>query len=75
MRYCIGDKFVLQGIESTVRFINSSGHAYIVPDNDGEVYNNEYTAKGLVFAILDAKGKDKLGNKALTIVRQDCGAV
>lgn len=75
MRYAIGDRFVLDGVECEVGFINGKGYAYVLPLHDGDFYGSYKTLKGLVFAILDQKGKDKFGHKALSMIKQDCGAI
>ncbi len=75
MLYNVGDRLILCGIEAKVAFINAKGSAYLVPDQDGEDYNNEKTLAGLVFAIVDKKGNDKLGNKVVCVNNAACGAV
>lgn len=75
MRYHLGDKFIVQGVEGEVAFINSAGYAYISPSTDGDFYDNKKTYIGLVFAVLDVKGRDRFGERALTVNNSNCGAV
>lgn len=75
MIYNLGDKFILASIECKVGFINAAGKAYLLPESDGDTYNNQFTYVGCVFAIIDQKGKDFLGNKAIPVTNKECGAV
>lgn len=75
MTYHVGDKFILTGIECSVGLISMHGHAYLFPDTDGEEYNNQQTLIGVAFAVLDDRGRDALGNKAVAITNLECGAV
>lgn len=75
MKYHIGDKLILCEIECTVGFIDGDNRAYLFPDHDGDTYDKGSTYIGCAFATIDSKGRDKLGNKAMTIINQDCGAV
>ena len=75
MKYYVGDKFLLDGVECKVAFVNSYGQAYLAPENDGDFYGSYKTLKGLVFAVVDPKGKDKFGNKLVTVNKSNCGAV
>ena len=52
------------GIKGQVALIGGDGSAYLVPLEFDIMYNNFPTMQGLVFAVVDTKGKDKLGNKA-----------
>jgi hypothetical protein len=75
MRYNVGDKLLLCGIECKVHLVSPYGYAYLAPEVEGEEYNNSKTIIGLVFAIVDEKGKDKLGNKVVSVNNTECGAV
>ncbi len=75
MKYNVGDKLLLAGIECQVALVNVYGQAYLTPAHDGDDYNNQKTYIGLVFAVINERGKDKLGNKAQSIANYDCGAV
>lgn len=75
MKYHLDDKFLLAGVECSVGLVNANGHAYLFPDTDGDTYDNSKTLVGLSFAIVNEKGKDKLGNKVTSLVGHDCGAV
>jgi hypothetical protein len=70
MRYKVGDKFVLQGVEGTVRLVNAKGCAYLASDTSGDVYNNERILSNVVFAILDSSGVDKHGKKAKAVMKE-----
>ena len=75
MKYHIGDKFLIADIEAKVAFVSSSGKAYLVPEQDGLEYETQKTLIGVVFTVLDIKGVDKLGNRAIVINNSVCGAV
>ena len=75
MKYQIGDKFLLDDIECKVAHISNNEQAYLVPLYDGGTYNNIPLWRGLVFAIINKKGYDTLGNKVVSLPRKDCGAV
>ncbi len=75
MLYQVGDKLILCGIEAKVALVTAKGSAYLVPETEGEDYNNQKTLIGLVFAVIDSKGKDKLGNKVVCVNNVNCGAV
>lgn len=75
MIYNVKDKFILAGIECKVALVDAYGRAYLTPEADGEDYNNQKTLVGVVFAVVDAKGKDKLGNKVQAVSNVECGAV
>lgn len=62
MKYRIGDRFVLNEIEGIVAFVDSRGYAYLTPEEDSP---GERIFKGLVFAILDKKGRDANGTRAV----------
>lgn len=75
MKYILNDTFVLNNVECKVKFINANGNAYLVPTSD-EYIGAEKVFKGLVYAVLDPKGKDiKTGKKAIAVSRIECGAV
>lgn len=63
--YKIGQKVKVAGIKAKVALVGTQGYAYLVPLDLGVVYNNYPTLLGVVFAVLDTKGKDSLGNKAV----------
>ena len=73
--YHLNDKFVLAEIECHVAFIDGANNAYLTPEVDGDYYNNSRTYVGCVFAKINPKGKDGLGNKAIAISNKECGAV
>jgi len=75
MLYQVGDKLVLCGIEAKVVLVNAKGSAYLTPEAEGEDYNNQKTLLGLVFAVVDSRGKDALGNKVVCVNNVSCGAV
>ena len=62
MKYAIGDRFILNEIEGFVAFIDRNNHAYLTPEED---IPDQGVYKGLVFAVIDNKGKDCNGNKAV----------
>lgn len=70
MKYHLNDKFILNGIECHVAFINSKEHALLVPE-----YDENGLLKGVVFAELDTKGRSKDGKKAIPVNNTDCCAV
>jgi hypothetical protein len=75
MKFHTGDKLILAGIECRVALISPKGNAYLTPDLDDEVYGNEKTLRGVVFAIVNSEGKDKFGNKVVSITNSECQAV
>jgi len=75
IKYKEGDRVIIDGIEAEVCAISRSGYAYLVPLNDGDLYHSEYTLKGVVFAILNTKGKDRYGKRAQSMIKTNCGAV
>ena len=75
MKYQVNDKFLLAGIECKVALVNGKGWAYLLPAEAGEEYNNQYTMIGLVFAKINEKGLDDLGNKAIPLANVKCGAI
>lgn len=77
MKYHVGDRFLLSGIECKVAIIDVHGNAHLVPeaDSEGPEYNNEKLYIGCVFAVVNPRGRDKLGNKVVTINNTECGAV
>lgn len=76
MKFHINDKFLLEGIECYVGHINSSGDAYLVPEEDDRYYNQQKTLKGMVFAVINSRGIDKkTGAKAYGISPLTSGAV
>lgn len=64
MKYKVGDRVLLAGIEATVRLVNAKGNAYVATDTDQDTYNSKKVYAGQVFSVLDRRGKDNLGNKA-----------
>lgn len=70
-----GDKLILTGIECRVGHIDSEGNALLVPINDGDEYNNIKTLAGCVFAHVTKRGVDKFGNKVISVINKECGAV
>jgi hypothetical protein len=75
MMYHLGNRFVLANIECVVAFIDSRGYAHVSPVEDGDEYHGDKLYKGLVFAVLDRKGKDLHGEKAIALPSLECGAV
>jgi hypothetical protein len=75
MKYTVGQKFMLCGIECSVALVNSKGWAYLAPETEGEEYNNGKTLIGVVFAIANEDGVDRLGNTIVCLNNVVCGAV
>jgi hypothetical protein len=63
MKYNVGDRLLLAGIECRVSLVSAYGSAYLKPEEDGDIYDGEKVLAGLVFAVVDVTGKDKFGNK------------
>lgn len=74
MSYHLNDKFILNGVECYVALINGKRDAYLVPEADEENNGNKLYA-GCVFAVINDKGLDKDGNKAISVANVECGAV
>ena len=73
MKYEVGDKFTIMGVDGVVAHVNR-GFAWLVPANEGDVFNGQRTMVGVAFAKIDGKGKDVNGVKAYPI-RPKSGAV
>lgn len=73
MKYQIGDKFVVDYIECEVIFTNC-GKAWVAPLEDIRIYEDHYL-KNVSFEVLDEKGRDSKGRKALVLHNKDCQAV
>ncbi len=71
MLYQINDKFLVDNILCEVRHINN-GSAWVSPIEDLEDYLH-YSS--LAFEVLDEKGFDRKGNKAIVINNMQSGAV
>lgn len=72
MLYNIGDLFVVRGLDCKVVYINA-GAAFVAPLED--VYFEGHSEfKGCAFERLDAKGVDRTGKRASSVVGS-CGAV
>lgn len=75
MLFAIGDKLILANIECRVALVNAYGGAYLKPEHPEDVYNEKLTQLGVIFAVVDERGKDKFGNIAIPINNAKCGAV
>lgn len=64
MIYNIGDKFLYEGKECKVVYVNAKRAWLATLENPHEA-----------IVMIEENGKDKLGNKALTINNQECLAV
>jgi hypothetical protein len=75
MKYSLGDKFVIRGVLCQVGYTNV-GKAWLFPIDDIESTGGQVTAHSFVsFEVLDEKGRDRQGNKALVVNNVECGAV
>lgn len=77
MKYSIGDKFVIEGVEGEVKYINA-GKAWLAPiiDHDYEdTFRGQPLIKAVTFAMIDENGKMKDGTIAHCMVCTDCQAV
>ncbi len=72
-RYSVGDKFIVDGIESIVLFINK-GFAWIGPTKDS-VHKGLSFRKGLCFTKLDKFYRTPEGKIAISMNSYDCGAI
>ena len=63
MKYKLGEVFSVLGVEGTVAHINR-GFAWLVPVNEGDLFNGHHTLRGVAFAKLDANGRSTDGVKA-----------
>lgn len=76
MLYSLYDKFIVDGILCQVRYINH-GKAWVSPVDDADADAGEgkthYTF--ITMAVLDEKGRDRNGRKALVVTNIQSGAV
>ncbi len=74
MLYSIGDKFLVQGIECEVKYVNNK-KAWVAPIEDTEFENGKKLLKCITIEVLDEKGRDSKGNKAQVLNNSECQAV
>ncbi len=65
MSFNLNDKLILTGIECHVAFINAKGQAYLVPEDEGDLYRGSPVLKGVVFAKIFPNSLDEYGNRAM----------
>ena len=73
MKYTLGDKFIVKNIECEVKYINN-GKAWVFPLEDLDFNGKRYLACAC-FEVLDEKGIDSTGNKALVLHNKECKSV
>lgn len=77
MKYSLGDKFIVNGVEGTVAYIND-GKAWLVPcilEDNEDSFDGKPLLKGVVFTKIDSVGLSNKGDKAYPIVNTECQAV
>ncbi len=74
MLYSLYDKFLVNGILCQVRYINH-GKAWVAPIDDLEGTEGKTLYSFVTFEVLDEKGRDRAGNKALVVTNTESGAV
>lgn len=73
MIYHIGDKFLVNNIESKVIFINNE-NAWVAPTEDIIIKGVKYYTF-CAFEMLNEKGIDSNGKRAKVINNKECGAI
>lgn len=77
MKYSIGDRLVVDGVEAEIAYVNQ-GRAWLVPaiSTDFEdTFKGKELVVGLVFAILEKNGTLADGTRAYSVVGSQCQAV
>lgn len=74
MLYGIGNKFLVDGILSEVRYINNN-KAFVCPVEDTPGEHGRMMLRCVVFDVLDEKGRSKSGCKAIPVNESPSGAV
>ncbi len=74
MLYSIHDKFIVDGVLCEVLYINNN-MAWVFPLDDGFNEKNQRVLQKVSFNVLDDKGYDKAGKKAIVVNNMQSGAV
>lgn len=78
MKYHVGDKFIVNGVEGIVKYVNN-GYAWLFPLQDQISFENSFNGSqlmsGLAFAKLDEKGRLSDGTRAFAVINTECAAV
>lgn len=74
MLYSMFDKFIVRGILCQVKYVNA-GKAWVVPTENVDLGDGRTLYDFVVFDVLNEKGLDSQGNKALVVNNSESGAV
>lgn len=74
MKHHIGDRFTIDGVECEIGYINAN-QAWLFSIEDKEYSGDIRELKGMAVAIINEKGRTKMGKRALPVYPDVSGAV